>query len=68
MLTTIIYITGALSLHFTDIQSQNAFFFLFLPLINTLFFIFILWQLIFYFALNSFSNDDSDIFDLFYQI
>ena len=68
MLTTIIYITGALSLHFTDIHSQNAFFFILLPLINILFFIFLLWQLIFYFALSSFSNDDSSFFELLSQL
>lgn len=68
MLTTIIYVSGALSLHFTDVQSQNAFFFVLLPLINILFFIFLLWQLIFYLALNSFSNDDSSFFDLLTQI
>jgi hypothetical protein len=68
MLTTIIYVLGALSLHFSDISSQHAFFSLLLPLFNILFFIFLFWQLIFYFSLSSFSNDDSlHFFDLLYK-
>lgn len=69
MLTTIIYVSGALSLQFTDIQSPNSFFSLLLPFINLLFFIFLLWQLIFYYALNSFSDDNnSTFFDLVYKL
>ena len=68
MLTTIIYVSGALSLHFTDVQSLNAFFFVLLPLINILFFIFLLWQFIFYFAMSSFSNDESGFFDLLSEL
>ena len=58
MLTTLIYLLGALTLHFTDVGSQNGFFSLLLPAVNVLFFIFILWQLIFFYSLNSFSHDD----------
>ena len=58
MLTTLMYITGALSLHFTDLQSDSLFFSLLLPTINLVFFIFIVWQLIFFFSLGSFAHDD----------
>lgn len=69
MLTTLIYVMGALSLHFTDIYSQHAFFYLFLPLFNFLFFIFLLWQIIFYFSLNAFSHDhESHFFELLFQL
>lgn len=50
MLTTLIYMIGALSLLFTDATSPNGFFRLLLPAINALFFIFLIWQLIFFFA------------------
>ena len=69
MLTTIIYVMGALSLHFTDLQSESAFFSLLLPAFNFLFFIFLVWQWIFYFALSSFSSDENDgLFNLLYQV
>ena len=51
MLTTLIYVIGTLSLHFTDAASPNGFFSLLLPVVNILFFIFLIWQLIFFFSL-----------------
>lgn len=62
MLTTIIYLVGALSLHFTDMTSQSGFASLFLPMVNILFFIFLVWQLVFYFSLHSFSGNDDSLF------
>lgn len=58
MLVTLVYILGALSLHFTDLHSESAFLNLLLPGFNLLFFIFIVWQLIFYFSLHSFGSED----------
>ena len=51
MLTTLIYVIGTLSLHFTDAASPNGFFSLLFPAVNALFFIFLIWQLIFFFSL-----------------
>ena len=67
MLTTIIYILGTLSLQFSDTQSQGAFFNLFLPLVNLFFFMFIVWQLIFFFSFNTFSHEDSPFSQLLQQ-
>ena len=58
MLTTLIYLIGTLSLYFTDATSPNEFFSLLLPVINTLFFVFLIWQLIFFFALGMPARDD----------
>lgn len=69
MLTTIFYVLGALALHFSDVTSGNAFFSLLLPLFNIFFFIFLVWQLIFYFSLSSFANDDdTHFFTLVYEL
>ena len=51
MLTTFFYLIGTLSLYFTDTASPNGFFSLLLPFVNALYFIFLIWQLIFFFSL-----------------
>lgn len=68
MLTTLIYILGALSLHFTDMGSGHGFYSLFLPTFNGLFFIFLLWQVIFYYSLSAFDPDDTGFFGLLYHV
>ena len=77
MFKSIIYLTGALALHFTDFAHPSAFFSVFLPVIDALFLIFFCWQLLFFMTLNTgFSDGDSysfydlvaDIYDLRYDI
>lgn len=77
MLKSLIYLLGALALHFTDFSHQNGFYSTFLPFVNVLFLIFLCWQLLFFMALNtSFSDGDhysfydlvTDIYDLRYDI
>lgn len=76
MLTTVIYIFGALSLHFADLSHENSFFSLLLPFLNLLFLIFLVIQMVFFFSMNSLITDQaygffdllSDIWDLDYDI
>ena len=77
MFKSIIYLAGTLALHFTDFAHPQAFFSVFLPIMDVLFLIFLFWQLLFYMALNnSFSDGDHyhlqdlivDIYDLRYDI
>lgn len=76
MLKSIIYLTGTLALHFTDFTHARSFYSVFLPLIDVLFLIFLCWQLMFFMALNNFSDGDHyhlqdlfvDIYDLRYDI
>lgn len=76
MIKTLIYILGTLALHNTDFTHPGAFYHLFLPLMDALFLIFLLWQMIFFFTLNNFSDGRHygfhdlliDIYDLRYDI
>lgn len=77
MFKSFIYLFGALSLHFTDLTHSNAFFSLFLPLLDAFFLIFLCWQLLFFMSLNSGFSDGGhyslsdllqDIYDLRYDI
>lgn len=76
MIRTAIYITGALALHHTDFTSPDGFYHLFLPLVDAAFLIFLLWQMMFYFTVNNFSDGNHygfsdlimDIYDLRYDI
>lgn len=76
MIRTVIYVLGALALHQTNFSHPNAFYHLFLPIIDVVFLIFLCWQMIFFFTLNNFSNGKSygfhdliiDIYDLRYDI
>lgn len=76
MIKTGLYIIGALALHHTDLSANNSFFSVFLPILDMLFFIFIIMQIMFYFSLNNFSNGNNynfkdlilDIYDLRYDI
>ncbi len=76
MIKTGFYIIGALALHHTDLNANNSFYSVFLPIVDTMFFIFIIMQIMFYFSLNNFSNGDNygfqdlilDIYDLRYDI
>jgi len=65
MLTTVIYILGAVSLQHTDMNSESIFYSFLLPSFNLFFVIFIVWQFIFFFSLNTFSrSEDSGISQL----
>ena len=76
MLRTLVYVAGTLALHFPDFNHSNALYSMVLPLVDAAFIIFLLWQLIFYFSLHSYSGTDSyhftdllvDIYDLRYDI
>ena len=74
MLRTLIYILGMLALHHTDLHHPDAFFRLFLPLVDAVFLIFIVWQVMFYFTLNNFTGDYGfsdmlrDVWDLRFDI
>ena len=77
MFKSIIYLVGALSLHFTDFSHPDRFYSTFLPFIDVLFLIFLCWQLLFFMTLNSsFSDGDhysfydliADVYDLRYDI
>jgi len=67
MLRTAFYILGMLALHHTDFTHPDAFYRLFLPLVDAAFLIFIVWQVMFYFTLNNFSSAYG-FFDLFQDI
>ncbi len=76
MIKTCFYLLGALALHHTDLNHGNGFHSLFLPVVDAIFFIFIIWQMIFYFTLNNFSTGNHysfqhlvlDIYDLRYDV
>jgi hypothetical protein len=76
MIKTCIYIFGTLALHLTDFTHPNAFFSTFLPLIDALFLIFLIWQLMFFLSLNDFSDGQEHnmsellmtIYDLSYEM
>lgn len=69
MIMMLIYVAGALSLHFTNLASGDFFTSFLLPSLNVLFFVFLLAQLIFYFSLGGLSDDnDTDFYDLLYKI
>lgn len=76
MIKTTIYVIGALALHHTDFANPDGFYRLFLPLLDAAFLIFLLWQMMFYFTLNNFSDGHHygfsdllvDIYDLRYDI
>jgi len=77
MLKSAVYLLGALSLHFTEFGHPQAFYGVFLPLIDVIFLIFLFWQLLFFMTLSSsFSDGDHyhlqdlvmDIYDLRYDI
>lgn len=76
MLKTGIYVLGTLALHFTDFTHPDPLFSRVLPLVDAVFVIFLMWQLLFFFSLHSYSDGDSyhfsdvllDIYDLRYDI
>jgi|GEM_PF-637538 len=77
MFKSAIYLLGTLSLHFTEFGHPQAFYGIFLPLMDALFLIFLCWQLLFFMTLSSsFSDGDHyhlqdliiDIYDLRYDI
>ena len=76
MLKTCVYVIGTLALHYTDFSHPDALFSRVLPLVDAAFIIFLLWQLLFFFSLHSFSDGDTyhfsdllvDIYDLRYDI
>ncbi len=76
MLKTGVYVIGTLALHYTDFSHPDAFFSMMLPLLDAAFIIFLMWQMLFFFSLHGFSDDDTyyfldllvDIYDLRYDI
>ena len=76
MLKTSVYVIGTLALHYTDFSHPDALFSMVLPLLDAAFIIFLMWQLLFFFSLHGFSDDDTyyfsdlliDIYDLRYDI
>lgn len=65
-----------MALHLTDFTHPNPFFSTFLPVIDAFFLIFLIWQLMFFVSLNSFSDGQEHnmaellltIYDLNYDI
>jgi len=76
MVKTVWYLVGAMSLHLTQFSDPNPFFSIFLPLVDAVFLIYLLWQLIFFMSLHDFSDGNSyqmqdlliDIWDFRYDI
>ena len=76
MLKTGVYVLGTMALHYTDFSHPGAFFSMVLPLLDAAFIIFLMWQMLFFFSLHGFSDDDTyyfsdllvDIYDLRYDI
>ena len=69
MLKTCIYVFGTFALHLTDFKNPNPFFSTVLPLIDAVFLIFLIWQLLFFLSLNDFSDgQEQSISDLFMTI
>lgn len=76
MIKTFIYLIGILALHNTDFTHPDSFYHLFLPLVDVFYLIFLLWQALFFFTLNNFSDGQhyafndlvADIYDLRYDI
>lgn len=64
MAKMIIYVAGMLALNFTDFRHENAFFSLFLPIIDLFFLAFLWLEVVFYFSILSFSKDEYNVFDL----
>jgi hypothetical protein len=64
MAKMIIYVAGMLALSFTDFRHENAFYSLFLPIIDLFFLAFLWLEVVFYFSILGFSKDEYNVFDL----
>ena len=76
MVIAVIYIIGTLCLHLTDFSSPDFLYATLFPLIDALFLIFLIWQVLFYTTLSGIGGSNSygffdllgDVYDLRYDV